>query len=83
MDLYPHINIDPSKFLIRPRTFLFISLFPLSLPFFLFLFIEGYWFNKKNVRKFLDELAESHGFDPLNAENWYRITTNNIFARKV
>ena len=46
-------------------------------------FIEGYWINQKNHKKFLLDLAASHGFDPLIPANWYRLQLDDFKEFKV
>ena len=46
-------------------------------------FIEGYWMNQKNHKKFLLDLAASHGFDPLIPTNWYRLQLDDFKEFKV
>jgi len=33
----------------------------------------GYWQDVNTCRKYFDSLAEQHGFDPLDAKNWYSV----------
>lgn len=46
-------------------------------------FVGGYWEDPKNVRRFFDEYALKHEFDPLNAENWYPVKTRDVVTEKV
>lgn len=39
--------------------------------------------NKINRKGFFDNIAKEHLFDPLSAENWYKISPDTIKARKV
>jgi hypothetical protein len=46
---------------------------------------RGYWTveESKNVRKFFDEFAKSRNFDPLQPQNWYRFSSDDILQVKV
>jgi hypothetical protein len=43
----------------------------------------GYWADISRRKEFFDAFAKEHGFDPLVAENWYKITSQKIEERKV
>lgn len=46
------------------------------------LLLEGFWSDLKNRKAYFDKYAERHGFDPLVPENWYSISSLNIFKEK-
>eukprot|EP00026_Physarum_polycephalum_P002320 Phypoly_transcript_02326.p1 GENE.Phypoly_transcript_02326~~Phypoly_transcript_02326.p1 ORF type:complete len:617 (+),score=95.55 Phypoly_transcript_02326:985-2835(+) len=43
---------------------------------------RGYWtvHGEENTRRFFDDYAQAHGFDPLVAKNWYSITRQKVLA---
>lgn len=41
----------------------------------------GHWHNIANVRNFLCTYAEQAGFDPLQPENWRRVTVAQVAAK--
>eukprot|EP00026_Physarum_polycephalum_P001478 Phypoly_transcript_01480.p1 GENE.Phypoly_transcript_01480~~Phypoly_transcript_01480.p1 ORF type:complete len:1080 (+),score=145.14 Phypoly_transcript_01480:111-3350(+) len=41
-----------------------------------------YWNDDKNVRAFFDQFASENGFDPSNAENWYKVKMDDIHKTK-
>eukprot|EP00026_Physarum_polycephalum_P000781 Phypoly_transcript_00782.p1 GENE.Phypoly_transcript_00782~~Phypoly_transcript_00782.p1 ORF type:complete len:944 (+),score=105.33 Phypoly_transcript_00782:1215-4046(+) len=43
---------------------------------------KGTWSERGNRRKFFDEFALAHKFDPLEADNWYRITAADVQQAK-
>ena len=45
---------------------------------------KGYWTRLANCKKFFDELAAEHGFDPeANKEAWKGITAETVCQKKV
>jgi len=40
------------------------------------------WADPPERRKFFENYASEKGFDPLNAENWYSVSLNQIFEKK-
>lgn len=44
---------------------------------------RGYWKKPENLRKFFCEYAQLAGFDPLQPENWARVTNRDIMRKKV
>jgi hypothetical protein len=46
---------------------------------------SGHWTNDdgKNMRSFFTRFAQQRKFDPLVAENWYRITRKDVMLEKV
>jgi hypothetical protein len=91
--LFPEISIDKQKFWAQglPPSFslLFLSPLPLLSPLsililpllthFLFLFLVSW----KKRRKYFENYAKEHGFDPLVAENWYTQARSKILAAEV
>jgi hypothetical protein len=45
--------------------------------------IGNYWDSATNRRAFFEQFAVFNGFDPLIAENWYKISKNMICEAKV
>jgi len=43
---------------------------------------KNYWNDSKNRRKFFDDYAADHKFDPLWADNWYRVRSKDIANSK-
>jgi hypothetical protein len=43
---------------------------------------ENYWNDEHNQRDFFVQFAKRNGFDPLVAQNWYKIKPRNV-ARQV
>ena len=46
-------------------------------------FVENYWFDKSNIRKFFEKFAASSGFDPLSAKSWHEVTLDSFKGFKV
>eukprot|EP00026_Physarum_polycephalum_P002189 Phypoly_transcript_02194.p1 GENE.Phypoly_transcript_02194~~Phypoly_transcript_02194.p1 ORF type:complete len:921 (+),score=154.23 Phypoly_transcript_02194:106-2868(+) len=46
------------------------------------IFPVGFWKSMVNRKKFLDDFARENKFDPLIAQNWYKITTRQFRAMK-
>ena len=44
---------------------------------------QNYWDDPAIHRNFFDELAKDMDFDPLVAENWYKMTHNTVIKKKV
>jgi len=44
---------------------------------------RGYWSDINNRRQFFCDIAEELGFDPMQPENWSRVTRDHIIAKKV
>ncbi len=44
---------------------------------------EDFWSTVQNRRKFFENYAKKHGFDPFNPENWYNQTYTTILSEKV
>jgi hypothetical protein len=45
---------------------------------------DGYkWQDPNARRKFFDDFAQDRGFDPLDVNAWYKITSNDVGVRKV
>eukprot|EP00026_Physarum_polycephalum_P000662 Phypoly_transcript_00663.p1 GENE.Phypoly_transcript_00663~~Phypoly_transcript_00663.p1 ORF type:complete len:1097 (+),score=133.55 Phypoly_transcript_00663:927-4217(+) len=42
----------------------------------------GYWMVAENRKRFFDEYADNHGFDPLSADSWYQVSKQSIFETK-
>eukprot|EP00026_Physarum_polycephalum_P004291 Phypoly_transcript_04309.p1 GENE.Phypoly_transcript_04309~~Phypoly_transcript_04309.p1 ORF type:complete len:715 (+),score=105.32 Phypoly_transcript_04309:82-2145(+) len=42
----------------------------------------GHWDEYENRKKFFDDFAKDHGFDPSIPENWYKINAHQINSRK-
>ena len=40
--------------------------------------IDNHWGKVSNRRLFFDHIANKKGFDPLKAENWYSISSDDI-----
>ena len=60
-----------------------LSILLLSFKLFLLTRVLGKWVDIRNRRKFFEEFARTNGFDPLNAENWYRQSLTTILRVKV
>eukprot|EP00026_Physarum_polycephalum_P003660 Phypoly_transcript_03673.p1 GENE.Phypoly_transcript_03673~~Phypoly_transcript_03673.p1 ORF type:complete len:675 (+),score=95.36 Phypoly_transcript_03673:213-2237(+) len=43
---------------------------------------SGHWQNVQNRKRFFDDFARDHKFDPLSPENWYPITSDQIKATR-
>jgi hypothetical protein len=69
-----YISFDSARFIRNPST-LFSAVFFSHYLFAFFIYIEYHWREAKNTRSFLDNFATEHQFDPLIAENWYRVST--------
>ena len=50
---------------------------------FLIVYTEAFWASAANRRKYFDDFARHHAFDPLNHHNWYPITVAQLTAYKV
>ena len=89
LDIFPNIGLDRSLFNFRPRisltpSFYFILLIiPSSSLLFFFFTSENFWQEKGNMRKFFDSIARSKKFNPLTADNWYKLTSRNVLQVKV
>jgi hypothetical protein len=59
-------------------TLLFVFFIPMETNEF-----AGRWNKAEKRRKFFEDYARAHGFDPLNPENWYSEPSANIMATKV
>lgn len=44
--------------------------------------VETHWLYKKNRKKFFEDFAAAYHFDPLNVNNWYSITKDNLLNYK-
>lgn len=46
---------------------------------------SGFWTTGENIniKLLLDEYARTHNFDPLVAENWYKINGKNVLSFQV
>ena len=44
---------------------------------------KGYWHHSNNRRQFLLDFAKSQGFDPLQPNNWTKVTNQQIIKHKV
>ena len=44
---------------------------------------KGYWNDSYNRRQFLLDFAKSQGFDPLQPNNWTKVTNQQIIEHKV
>jgi hypothetical protein len=47
------------------------------------LHVGGYWNEERNKRAAFDQFAKENRFDPLNASNWYRVSTTQLQKAKV
>ena len=47
------------------------------------IYIGGYWRAPANRKKFFDDFARDHNFDPLVPRNWYSVTSDQIKAARV
>ena len=91
--LFPSIHFDETKFMLfpgftigrkKPNLSLYLHLFySLQFHLFLSLYSVGFWTNVDNRKKFLEDFAKKNRFDPLIAENWYKIRTKQFRAMKV
>lgn len=43
----------------------------------------NYWHNKHHQRNFFVQFAKTHGFEPLIAQNWYKLNVSHINKTKV
>lgn len=44
---------------------------------------ENFWQNEGNRKRFFEKYASEKGFDPLQAEQWYKVLRYSILTRKV
>lgn len=44
---------------------------------------KGFWGDTENQRLFLKSIADEMGFDPYQVDQWKRVTTAHIIAKKV
>ena len=44
---------------------------------------KGFWWDPTNRRRFLTEIADEMGFDPLNPDGWANITNAHIYRKHV
>lgn len=42
-----------------------------------------YWHYTSNQRAFFDEFARANNFDPLQPDNWYPVTVNEVLQHPV
>lgn len=74
-DAYPESTFEESKFAAAGTSpFSFIRLLTV---------IDELWQSEHNRRRFFEDFAETKGFEPLLAENWYSITSKDIKRNKV
>lgn len=45
--------------------------------------MPSYWRIAINRKRFFDGIAKKKGYDPLIANNWYKINHDSIYAEKV
>jgi hypothetical protein len=50
---------------------------------FIFLTLKSEWHNSQNRRKFFENYAKEHGFDPLIPENWNSTTRESVKSMQV
>jgi len=43
---------------------------------------KNYWEDTQNCRKFFEEYAKQNNFNPLNADDWYAISLNDLRKKK-
>lgn len=79
--LYPDIGINRAKFKTLPSNIIIIILYIIFMCVTCF---AGNHFQDLNNRKVIfDDFAKEYGFDPLLAENWYKIKKRQFIRHKV
>ena len=77
VDIFPDIGLDRSVFYRGIRRIL------LKKEICIDLFGTGFYSEVGNQRKFFENYAKQHGFDPLKPENWYKQRRKTIISTKV
>lgn len=79
--LFPELEFDETKF---------VNLWSMPIYYYFVIVIkslthysENYYADAVNRKKIFDKFAKSRGFDPLVAENWYSITSEDILPFRV
>jgi len=44
---------------------------------------KGYWQDIENRRRFFEDFAKAHGFDPLDWTKWATVTTTQLAQKQV
>ena len=76
LHLFPEIGLDVTKFASVPskKTLRNIELI---------IYLEFHWSDNYNRRQFFEQVAQKRGFDPLIAENWYKVRNTFMLNLKV
>ena len=89
MHIFPEIDLKDKLFHFMASMF-FAFPFPsfsfcFSSYFFFLLtcFLGNFWNDTKNRRRFFEDIAKEHGFDPLTPDSWYKFPYSKVIAKKV
>lgn len=79
IDLFPEIGLDRSKFAQLPSMIIIcVVICYIRLK----MFVEGFWQEMGNRRKYLEDYAKEKGFNPLNPDPWYSVSLADFMSYK-